>query len=92
MSQMPELTAQDLIGLLNKYGWREHDSHGSHRLFRHPAQQGLVTVPDHAGKSVPIETVKRIFTHAGMLDAFRRLQKGTPWRVIEKSAPQPAVT
>ena len=63
--------AKDIIKLALENGWTEFSQTGSHRSFRHPQAQFIVTIPDHKGKEVSrllaIELVKQItqFTKKG---------------------------
>jgi predicted RNA binding protein YcfA (HicA-like mRNA interferase family) len=57
---------RDLIHLLESAGWRLKRTKGSHRQFRHPQKGLVVTVTGHAGKDVPVGTLKAILRNAGL--------------------------
>jgi predicted RNA binding protein YcfA (HicA-like mRNA interferase family) len=44
------LKVREVIRLLEKHGWVETRSRGSHRRFRHPNQISVITVPGNDGK------------------------------------------
>jgi predicted RNase H-like HicB family nuclease/predicted RNA binding protein YcfA (HicA-like mRNA interferase family) len=41
---------REVIRLLEKHGWVEMRSRGSHRHFKHPNQASVITVPGNDGK------------------------------------------
>jgi predicted RNA binding protein YcfA (HicA-like mRNA interferase family) len=47
----------DIIVALQKDGWYEVATKGSHVQFRHPGKPGRVTVP-HPKRDIPIGTLK----------------------------------
>lgn len=56
--------SRDIIGRLEKEGWRLERSKGSHRQFKHPTKPGRVTVP-HPKKDMPLKTALNIYLSAG---------------------------
>jgi predicted RNA binding protein YcfA (HicA-like mRNA interferase family) len=44
------MKVREVIRLLEKHGWIEMRSRGSHRHFKHPNQPLVVTVPGNEGK------------------------------------------
>lgn len=58
---------KELIKILRKEGWKEVRRKGSHRQFKHPEKEGLITVPDH-GKNEELAkgTQHSIFKQAGL--------------------------
>jgi predicted RNA binding protein YcfA (HicA-like mRNA interferase family) len=57
---------RDLIQRLEAAGWQLKRSRGSHRQFRHPHKEAVVTVAGHPGKDVPVGTLKAILRSAGL--------------------------
>ena len=55
----------DIIVALQKDGWYEVATKGSHVQFRHPGKPGRVTVP-HPKRDIPIGTLKSIEKQAGL--------------------------
>lgn len=53
------MNSREIIRLLQKDGWRQVATKGSHVQFKHPAKPGRVTVP-HPRKDVPLGTLKSI--------------------------------
>ena len=39
------MKVREIIRLIEKDGWYLDRTRGSHRLYKHPAKRGLVTVP-----------------------------------------------
>ncbi|HEV8041532.1 MAG TPA: type II toxin-antitoxin system HicA family toxin [Bryobacteraceae bacterium] len=60
------MKVREVIQLLEKHGWREMRSKGSHRHFKHPEQAYLVTVPGNDGKELAPGTLNAILKKAGL--------------------------
>ena len=60
------MTSKEVIRLLNKDGWCLVRQTGSHKQFRHPLKQGVVTVPDHAGVDLKPKTLSSIEKQSGV--------------------------
>lgn len=60
------MKVRELVQLLQKHGWREMRSKGSHRHFKHPDQAYLVTVPGTDGKELAPGTLNAILKKAGL--------------------------
>jgi len=56
----------DVIRLLDKDGWVEMRSRGSHRHFKHPNQVFVITVPGNEGKELAPGTLNAILKKAGL--------------------------
>ena len=54
-----------VIRMLKAAGWRLRSSRGSHHVFIHPGQDGLVVVP-HPKKDLPTGTARAIMKQAGL--------------------------
>jgi len=57
---------RDVIRLLESNGWRLRATRGSHRQFKHPSKEMVVTVAGHIGEDIPIGTLKAILRSAGL--------------------------
>jgi predicted RNA binding protein YcfA (HicA-like mRNA interferase family) len=51
---------REVIRLLEKHGWKEMRSRGSHRHFKHPERAHLITVPGNEGKELAPGTLNAI--------------------------------
>jgi predicted RNA binding protein YcfA (HicA-like mRNA interferase family) len=60
------MKVREVIRLLEKQGWKEMRSKGSHRSFRHPDQPCVVTVPGNEGKELAPGTLNAILKKAGL--------------------------
>lgn len=63
--RMP-MRVRELIQLLEKNGWKEMRSRGSHRHFKHPEQSSLITVPGSDGKELAPGTLNAILKKSGL--------------------------
>lgn len=54
------MTAKQVIKKLEKDGWFKVNQEGSHIKFKHPDKKGIVVVPNHGNKDIPIGTLKNI--------------------------------
>jgi predicted RNA binding protein YcfA (HicA-like mRNA interferase family)/predicted RNase H-like HicB family nuclease len=59
MSVMP-MKVREVIRLLEKHGWVEMRSKGSHRHFKNPVQPMVITVPGKEGKELAPGTLNAI--------------------------------
>lgn len=62
--RFPRLTAKDLIRALKKLGFYEARKRGSHVILIDAEGRRKVSVPFHAGKNVPLGTLKGILDDA----------------------------
>ena len=62
------LKVREVVRLLERNGWKEIRSKGSHRHFKHPGKPGLVTVPGADGKELAPGTLNAILKTAGLKD------------------------
>lgn len=60
------MKVREVIRLLEKQGWKEMRSKGSHRNFRHPDQPCVVTVPGNEGRELAPGTLNAILKKAGL--------------------------
>jgi predicted RNA binding protein YcfA (HicA-like mRNA interferase family) len=57
---------KEIIELLERNGWNQVRTRGSHRQFRHPVKPGTVTVAGAMSKDLPLGTLKQIYRQAGL--------------------------
>ena len=60
------MKVREVVQLLERNGWREMRSRGSHRHFKHPDRASLVTVPGNDGKELAPGTLNAIPKKAGL--------------------------
>jgi predicted RNA binding protein YcfA (HicA-like mRNA interferase family) len=60
------MKVREVVQLLERNGWRETRSKGSHRHFKHPDRAVLVTVPGNDGKELAPGTLNAILKKAGL--------------------------
>lgn len=65
MDVMP-MKVREVIRLLEKHGWIEMRSRGSHRHFKHPDLPMVITVPGSEGKELAPGTLNAILKKAGL--------------------------
>ena len=59
-SKFPRLKAREIIRILRRNGFLLVGSKGSHQKWRNAATEKQVIVPYHAGKDLPLGTLKSI--------------------------------
>jgi predicted RNA binding protein YcfA (HicA-like mRNA interferase family) len=60
------MKVRDVIRLLERQGWVEMRSRGSHRHFKHPKRASVITVPGNDGKELAPGTLNDILRKAGL--------------------------
>jgi predicted RNA binding protein YcfA (HicA-like mRNA interferase family) len=65
MAKLPHVTGRDLLSALRKSGFKLSHVRGSHHYLRRGAGH-LVTVPVHAGETIPPGTLKAILRTADL--------------------------
>jgi predicted RNA binding protein YcfA (HicA-like mRNA interferase family) len=60
------MKVREIIRLIEKEGWREVRTKGSHRQFQHPMKAGTVTVAGGLGLDVPRATLNSILRQSGL--------------------------
>ncbi|MGC9971895.1 MAG: type II toxin-antitoxin system HicA family toxin [Bryobacteraceae bacterium] len=60
------MKVREVVQLLERCGWKEMRSRGSHRHFRHPERPCLITVPGNEGKELAPGTLNAILRKAGL--------------------------
>ena len=60
------MKVREVVQLLERNGWKEMRSKGSHRHFKHPSRASLVTVPGNDGKELATGTLNAILKKAGL--------------------------
>jgi predicted RNA binding protein YcfA (HicA-like mRNA interferase family) len=65
--RLPRITGAELARALERAGWALVRVTGSHHHYTHAARPGvLVTVPIHAGRVLPLGTLRGIMRDAGL--------------------------
>ena len=62
---MKEYSPKRVIKILEKNGWMEHRTRGSHHIFIKKGKKNIVVVPT-SKKSIPIGTLKNIEKQSGI--------------------------
>ena len=62
---MKSYSSRDVIRILERDGWYEVASVGSHKQFKHPSRPGRVTVK-HPDKDIPRKTLDSIERQSGI--------------------------
>lgn len=62
------LTAREVERILTDSGFELISQRGSHRKWRHPVSRRQVIVPEHAGRTLPLGTLRNIMRHAEVPD------------------------
>ena len=57
---------RDLIRLVERDGWQQVRTTGSHRHYRHPTKPGTVTIPGHLSDEPAIGTERSILKQSGL--------------------------
>lgn len=60
------MKVRELIGLLERDGWRLARQVGGHRQYRHPDKPGTVTVAGNLGAEVKRGTLASVLRQAGL--------------------------
>ena len=63
---MKPLTAREMERLVRSHGWVENTRDGSHRNFKKPGVEALITIPFHKGKTLPTGLQLAIMKIAGI--------------------------
>jgi len=58
------MKVRDVIKIVEADGWRQVRVTGSHRQYKHPTKQGLVTIAGHPSVEMPPGTLVSIFRQA----------------------------
>ena len=57
---------REMDKILKADGWYEVKQVGSHHQYKHLTKPGKITVPEHSGKDIDMQTVKSIKRYAGL--------------------------
>jgi predicted RNA binding protein YcfA (HicA-like mRNA interferase family) len=60
------MKVREVIRLLERNGWFQVVTRGSHRQFKHPFKPGRVTVSGNFGKEMPKPTLASVLRQAGL--------------------------
>jgi predicted RNA binding protein YcfA (HicA-like mRNA interferase family) len=62
----PRLTAEQIISILRRNGFRRAGSSGSHQKWRNPLTGKQVIVAYHSGRVLPLGTMRAIIDGSGI--------------------------
>ncbi len=60
------MKVREVVQLLEKHGWEEMRTKGSHRHFKRPGQRHVITVPGNGGRELAPGTLNAILKKAGL--------------------------
>ncbi len=60
------MKVRDIIKLIEEEGWELARTKGSHRQYKHPIKQGVVTIAGKPSMDVPKGTLNNILKQAGL--------------------------
>ncbi|MEN6355975.1 MAG: type II toxin-antitoxin system HicA family toxin [Armatimonadota bacterium] len=60
------IKCRDVEEILHRYGFELVSQQGSHRKWRNSERKVQVIVPEHAGRDLPLGTLRNIFINAGI--------------------------
>ena len=66
MTRLPRVNGRDMARALQRGGFTLSHVRGSHHYFPKPSADGLVTVPIHGSKTLPIGAIRSILRQAGL--------------------------
>ncbi|HAM58684.1 MAG TPA: hypothetical protein DCQ64_26045 [Candidatus Rokubacteria bacterium] len=66
MTRLPRVTGRELVGALQRAGYRLTHIRGSHHYLRRGEGPGLVVVPVHGNRDLPTGTLRAILRQAGI--------------------------
>ncbi len=58
------MTAAQLEKLIKKVGWFHVRQKGSHKIYKHKLIQGILVIPFHGKKDIPVGALKSIIKKA----------------------------
>jgi predicted RNA binding protein YcfA (HicA-like mRNA interferase family) len=56
---------REIIQLIERDGWRQARTRGSHRQYKHAVKKGLVTISGNMGDEMAAGTLNRVLKQAG---------------------------
>jgi predicted RNA binding protein YcfA (HicA-like mRNA interferase family) len=73
--KLPRVTANEIIKIVEKLGFRFSRQSGSHKIYKN-AEGKRVTIAYHSGKILHPKVVKSILADAGLsVDEFKKMMK-----------------
>jgi len=57
---------REVIAMVEADGWHRVRQRGSHRQYKHPTKQGLVTIAGHPGDDMAAGTINSVLKQAGL--------------------------
>jgi len=67
--RLPRVTAKEVIRALERAGWVNVRTRGSHARFTHPDRAEQIAIPVHSGEIIGPDLLKFILQQAGMTRA-----------------------
>ena len=58
---------RDVEKIVKDDGWYQIGQRGSHHYYKHPIKPGKVTIPEHKGRDIHLDTLKSIKKQAGLI-------------------------
>ncbi len=76
-SRLPRASGREVLRALERGGYQLSHIRGSHHYLRRPDGRGLVVVPVHGNRTLPVGTVRSILRQAGLTaEEMAELLKG----------------
>ena len=66
MTALPRVSGRDVVRALQRGGFQLSHVRGSHHYLRKPEAPGLVVVPIHGNRTLPVGTLNSILHQAGL--------------------------
>ena len=66
MTRLPRVSGRDVVRALRRGGFEPSHVRDSHHYLRRPDGAGLVVVPVHANRDLPIGTLSSVLRQAGL--------------------------
>jgi predicted RNA binding protein YcfA (HicA-like mRNA interferase family) len=66
MTKLPRVSGKKLVQALERGGFHLSHVRGSHYYFRKPGDTGLVSIPVHGNRDLPLGTLRAILHQAGL--------------------------
>ena len=57
---------REVIRLVERDGWRQVRTRGSHRVYKHPTKPGITVISGHPGVDMPQGTWENVLKQAGL--------------------------
>lgn len=64
--ELPAVTAREVVRVANKLGFTFRRQKGSHAIYCRQADGARVTIPMHAGRTIPPKTLAHVIADMGI--------------------------